>query len=423
MPLSSTFRTRIAEEIGKALSMPQLQDVVFAATGDDLFVKFASPDDPRARAVSRTLEQLEKEGAERWLLTYVLISALTNEGLRKLIVKACPETLVSLPDVDQQVERVLQNLQQVMTAVLTPEFRRGLKPSRDKISAVAQQICTLFVYKSLHECLHVLHLKLILKSALDAGIDDQTRLKTLTESQQEIERACAKARDAAALLDTGSEAKLELAWIAEMEKLAADFAAAVGRSDAEGAETLFPAVLRATRLQLPRLNKNIFESASVLSLDQLIRVLPLEITIENAFIAFSHSIRDLKPTVLARALVHKLWQDADNEISLLEDFLGVAVSDTSDFCEHWERLRSRILWLAELDKNDEWSKQAAQYSEHIDFGLMDEKKLDDETRTLLETYCRLLRFRFLAVDAMLKSACGSLRKIDSPLKSMLEEIS
>ncbi len=414
MPLPATFLKPVSDAIGDALTLEQLQDIVATATGNGLFEEFATPNDPRRVAVRRTLERLIDEGTERWLLTYVLLGAVTNDPLRRLIVKACPETLVSLPNVDQQVDRALKALD-LVAAALTLEFKRQIRPSRDRLSAISGQIATLLAYKHLHECLHVLNLKLSVKPTLQAGADDRARLDDLTDTRQEVERACATGRQAAAPL--GAETAIELAWIAELERLSAELAG----SDASAAATSLTQVQRLIRLQLPRLNRNILDTANQLSLHELMLVLPMEVRLEEAFIEMSHAIRDLKVTVIARALLHKIWQDADNELSLIEDFLGTATGEARQFAEHWLTLRSQILWLASLDPDAEWSKQAKRHSEHID-DEMTEEKLDEEIKPSLANYGRVVRFRFFAIDAMLKADYGALGKFHTPLKRMVEEI-
>ena len=160
MAIPAKYLDRVSDEIGKAFSTDQLAEIVLAATGHELYKEYAGPDDPLHRAIRRTLDRLIEEGTERWLLIQVLVGAVANEQLRQLIVKASPETLAALPSVESQVDRALQSLTLVMAAVLKPEFMPALMPSRDKISAISEQIRTLAACKNLHECLHALHLKL-----------------------------------------------------------------------------------------------------------------------------------------------------------------------------------------------------------------------------------------------------------------------
>jgi hypothetical protein len=125
--------------------------------------------------------------------------------------------------------------------------------------------------------------------------------------------------------------------------------------------------------------------------------------------------------VIARALKQSMWQEAENEMSLIADFFNVAGDEFSEFSEHWFPLKSRVLWLATLDPDDAWAKQAQQFSDEIEDGLSREK-LDDEVKHRFEAFRNLFRFRFLAIDNTLKQDCSSLRMIDAPLTEILKEL-
>jgi hypothetical protein len=416
MPLPPTLLKPLADAIGKAFTRDEVEELVLLATGNKLFVIYAAPDDPTSRAVLRTLEQLGNEGAERWLLTQVLASAVSNVALRRMIVKACPETLVSLPSADQQVDRALQYLRQVMEAALAPDYRQELRPSRDQLSDISLQIATLDAYKTLHECLHGLHLKLAFRPTSAAAADDEARLQELKTFREDIEKACATARRAITGLRADADGTQgELTWIAELERLAVQSGSGTEAAD------LLAGIQRLIRLQLSRLNKNIFDAANRLLLHRLIEVLPQDFSVEDFFIQFAHAIHELKTTLIARAIVHKVWQDAENELSLIEEFFAMPAGGASRIGEHWLTLRTQVLWLASLDPDAEWSKNAKAYSEQIDLQLTAEKF--EGVRPSFETYCRLVKFRFFAIDATLKADCGSLGKFHPQLKRMVEEIS
>jgi hypothetical protein len=119
--------------------------------------------------------------------------------------------------------------------------------------------------------------------------------------------------------------------------------------------------------------------------------------------------------------VHKFWQDTDKEISLMEDILDTPSAETHRFREHWVTLRRRILWLAALEANAEWAQKVSAEAENIDDQLAAEAA-DDVIRPTFETLRSFAKYRFFAVDDALKKDCDSLRRINEPLKSMLEEI-
>jgi hypothetical protein len=124
---------------------------------------------------------------------------------------------------------------------------------------------------------------------------------------------------------------------------------------------------------------------------------------------------------MARALVHKIWQDAENDLSLIEDVLLAPAGGAPKFVSHWLALRTRVILLASLDPDAEWAKLAKTYTDQIEAQLTQEK-IDDRLKPSFGAFARILKFRFLAVDATLKADCGALGKFHVPLKTMVEDI-
>jgi hypothetical protein len=120
--------------------------------------------------------------------------------------------------------------------------------------------------------------------------------------------------------------------------------------------------------------------------------------------------------------VHKIWQDAENELSLLEDLLDTPADGVRHFVEHWLVLRSHVLWLASLDPDSDWAKLTHSYSDSIETELTRET-FSATMKPSFEAFCRVLKFRFFAIDATLKADCGALSKFHIPLKTMVKEIS
>lgn len=427
MPLSPKFMKLLAEKIAEGLTDERIEEVVFRATGYQLYDEYGAPNDPMNRAVYKALDQLTQKGTERWLLTHVLVQAIANDTLSNLIVKVCPESLMPLPTVEAQVQLVIENLNSVKTAALTPDNMDELKDKCATLPAVSQQISTLFSYKSLHECLHALQMQLNSRSINGAAATLDASLNDLAECQQKIELAAIRARTCAEPLAWSPEVLApEQAWIDTLKEHATRLqsqlsAAGDAKERLNTALLIFDDVLHLIRQHLVRLNQRIFDTANDLSLTALIAAMPDLIQAEDYFEQFKTSVRELNPTVLARALVHKIWQDTDKEISLIEDILDTPSAETHRFREHWVTLRRRVLWLAALEANAEWAQSVSAEAENIDDQLAAEAA-DDAIRPSFENLRSFTKYRFFAVDDALKKDCDSLRRIDEPLKSMLEEI-
>jgi hypothetical protein len=414
MPALPALRKMAVEAIGAALTKEDIKQLVLEATGEDVFNRFAGENDPRAILVSKTLAELEGAGRERWLLSLILV-AIAQEKLRMLIVKTWPSTLVKLPQVEGQVASALTYLGRVLNTPLSTELRYQLRFKRDAFDEIRRRIATLYVYKSLHEYLHVLHVKLVVTGSAPDGPVSGTDFNGILARCDEI---AAQAPQAAAALGSRD---IELGWISQLATLAALLKASVAASDTAGCLRARDAIQALTRIHLSRLNTRVLKAAKELSFEALVMDLPLDIETMDVFAELVQAVRELKPTVISRALKQSMWQEVENQISLIADLFSVPSREFSEFSEHWYELKSRVLWLANLDPDDPWAKQAQQSSDEVDDALVKEK-LDDDIRHRFESYRNLLRFRFLAIDNTLKQDCSSLQKITVPLSEILREL-
>ena len=138
------------------------------------------------------------------------------------------------------------------------------------------------------------------------------------------------------------------------------------------------------KVQLARLNLKVFKAANDLSFEALTYDFPDDIETQDAFNDLVHAIRELKPTILARALKYSLWQEAENDISVVEDFFNISGQDVTDISGPWFAVKPRVLWLAILDPDDPWAKQIRQLSDKIDDQMLAKKTLDDPLKAHFE---------------------------------------
>lgn len=432
MPLAPPSIPSVAQAIVRALP-DEIEKLVAAATGNELFIEYASPKTPLRRAVEDALRQLVVDRKERWLLTHIMIHEMAGPSLLRLIVKDCPEALLPPPNVDQQVARVMRQLVLVTAAVSAaaaadPWLKDQLHQSRDKFGDISRQISALAAYKGLHECLHALDLKLTFLAVLDRNTAE-AGTGALDGRPAQLQNACLEARARAAPLGSNSaESQLEFAWIDELEKLVGQYGTALGARDAAAAASLMSDVQRLVRLQLSRLNARIFETACKLPLANLVLALRDEFSSNDFFDEFDFAVRDLSPTVIARALYHRMWQDADNELAMMTDLLDAPYDGLKLVLGHWVTFWNRITWLIKYDPDIQWAAEALKGGEHLADALADlagevtEGKINATTRQSFEDYFNQIRLRFLAIDAALKSDFGILSRIDPSLQSFLAGI-
>lgn len=419
MPALPEMRKRTIEAIGEVLTEDEIVRVVRAATGKDIFNVYAGKNDPRAIQLSKTLDQLELEGTERWLLTYILI-AIVREKIRKQIVRTWPKTLVGLPQAEGHVTNALKYLDTLLKIPLSSSLKHGLKPKHDAFKEIRQRIATLYAYKNLHEDLHQLDLKLTLGELVQSVAAVQPDFDSIAN---QCDKALADAPTFAPLLgEQSEEAKTELAWISRLQAISTSLRSAMAAADVAACLRAVADIQQLLKVQLARLNGKVFKAANDLSFEALTYDFPDDIETQDAFNDLVHAIRELKPTILARALKHNLWQEAENDISVVEGFFNISGQEVADISESWFAVKSRVLWLATLDPDDPWAGQVRQLSDQIDDQLLEKKNLDDQIKAQFETWRNLFRFRFLAIDNTMKLDCSSLRKIDGPLTEILKEL-
>ena len=402
--------------IGQILTDDDVVDLVKQATGQDLYVEFASEKDTRKDKIRKTIEALQRDGNERWLLTYMLIRATVKDGLCKKIVEAFPTTLIRLPQADGQVVSALSYMQELLNSPLPPGIKSKLRPKRALFTGIVQGVVTLFAYKDLHEYLLKLLFTLnVGKSLLQNPVDQLA--PNLDGIVRQMDQVAAQAPASVAAL--GANAQQENAWIAALPGLSASLRAAMGSSEA--AAKAIDDIQRLVRLNLSRLNGRIFTVVQEIPFDALIRDPPDAIEDRAEFKNLVQAMRDLTATILARALKNKLWQDAENQISLISNYFD-SPDDAVVIADDWYSLRERVDWLAELDPDEQWANEAKKYGDEIEIELSKPEKQDDDVRTHFEAYRSWFRGPFKKIDDTLKLDYGSLTKIDDPLTKILNEL-
>jgi hypothetical protein len=417
MPSPPALRRKAIEEIGAVLSKEALERIVKDATGNDIYNIYASEADSRATCVTKTLDDLEKEGTERWFLTGIL-TAVAQERLRILIVKAWPDTLVGLPLAEVHVAGALRNLNALLGVPLPTDLRHELRDKRDVFDSTLQRIATLYVYKQLHEYLYQLKLKLTFGEWIESsGVTDPDFSSIVIPCDVTGPAALAPLLGA-----HGDKTRTELDWISQLQALAASLASGAAASDTAACLHAIDRIHHLIGFHLSRLNKEVFKAATELSFEQLVYELPLDLELQDGFKELAFAVRELKSIILARALIHTLCQITENDLSLLEEFLNIPGQEMAAISGLWLAVKPRVAWLAALDPDDDWTKQARELADDIDDGLLGNQKLDGAIRARFEAYRNLFRFRFLAIDNALNSDCSSLRKLDVPLTDVLKEL-
>jgi len=404
MRISPGYLKPVSDAVGDALAIDVLVALVEAATGNDLYSVYASAGDPTRKAVFRTLEELGKNDSEHWLLIAVMAEVLADAALRDLIVKGCPSTLVSPPGIDGFVQRALDALAWARSRVLASGNHLAVRPYRAEIAEVSDRIRRLAAYKTLHEALHGLDLKLTFQPDLD--------LRDALQATADLVRVGSTA--------LGKAAEAERPWMAAFTRAVTAHADAVTAMDPAAGDRLTE-IQRLVRFQLARLNGALLADAKDLTLGRLVAILRQPLVAEQGVDELDFAVLNLKSAMLARVLVHRIWQDAESAFSLIEGSLSAPASSAEEVIEDWFLLQRQLLWLASLDPEAEWSSQVRAIADGI-VDQLNEHSFNAAIGPQIAILHRLIKFRFFAVDAALKSDCGVLDKLYVPLTDLVAEI-
>jgi hypothetical protein len=406
-------------EIGAALSDDDIKDLVKKSTGMNL-TDLVSEIDPPKKKIEKVIDFLKNRGNQRWLLTRVLFHAAATETLRQKIVDAFPETLVRLPKANDQVTSALRYLQKVLSLPLPRELKFKLRPSRSSFARMPQSVIALFAYKNLQECYLRLLFTLNANEALLASwVEGLTpNLKGIAD---QIDQAVEQAPQALALLAAGSSPDKGGEFV-KLTQFAVSLRASADTP--ENAANVIDQIQRLVKKNLSKLNGDIFKTLQDLSFDALTDELPSKLqNIQDSteFKELVQAIRDVTATVLARALKSKMWQDAENDMSLISKYF-ILPDDAAGIADDWFMVRARIDWLAELEPDEEWADEARKYALEIEDELYQEKKLDDNLRLHFEAYRSWFRGPFLKIDDTTKMDFGSLYQMGDPFRKILHEL-
>jgi hypothetical protein len=290
-----------------------------------------------------------------------------------------------------------------------------LRPKKIGLAEILQNIVILFAYKRLHECL--LELLFNLNAAESLLVDPEEGVDpNLGRIAQQIDSIKDQVSQDLNLLGAG--AADEKTWVDALPTHAAELRTATG---SETSHTAVDNAQRTVRNQLARLNGIIFKAVNQLSFDALTREFPTEIETLAAYKSLVQSMRDLTTTVLARALKHRMWQEAESSMSVFGGYLD-APDNFTRISDEWFALRARVDWLATLEPDEKWAKEANEHAAEIDDEFYKERPLDDDTRMHFEAYRKWFRGPFKKIDETLKLDCTSLYKMDDPLKKIMDAL-
>jgi hypothetical protein len=357
MPISTQYRELLTRSIGVILRDDRdFESVVKKATGRVATVDYTNDKKTRYEQVHDVLRQLEKEETERWLLAFVVVFAHRDHAFRRLVFKASPSTLDSSIRLDEQVISLVAKLEEAFSDPPL-DLRDGMNQKAKEFGYLLRQIEALILQKRLYERLYVIKARL----GGEAMRDPKKGIGPIVDACNNA----GKINDTEALDISTKLDDAELEEINKLGELAHEAKREFDSNKVESGRAVLQRLEQEVQELLSTVNRSIFDHANELSLSFLIDDPPVEFLSPAKLLEIP--VRNLIPTVLARVLVRKVWQEASNELVLVKRLLEAGmITDSREFSEHWFALKSRIRLLTEIESSTKWSRDVNDCAKAVD---------------------------------------------------------
>jgi Trypsin-like peptidase domain len=143
----------LSSKLSTTLSLGDLQSVVYASTGDRLYVEYVGEGKPLRPTIEELLQALEQAGTtERFLRDVYNMRQRDRPDVAAAITAACPEVTAKPPEIDSdiQVQEAGKPQQDGPTKAAAPGFERNIKPRLrnldihawiTKMASIERQVC------------------------------------------------------------------------------------------------------------------------------------------------------------------------------------------------------------------------------------------------------------------------------------------
>ncbi|ATQ67862.1 MULTISPECIES: hypothetical protein [Methylosinus] len=378
---------------------------------------------------NQVVYELLDKAHERDVTTDLLVCFLQESDapeLHKMIADNWPPALQQLDA--RNSARALVNTQHRMKS--EPSVRAVIAPSREMLEELRKDINVLFNYKTLHDCLHDIQVKLydVIYVAANQLPDIQAEAE-LYAYIDELDDICRDARAAAeGLPDDAAVRDQETEWVTALESAVAELGASLQHPDDRLFRKPLLCIKATLRGEPKRINRLLTIVARKLPLDELAKTIERVIEETGANAARPRqlsesldSIRRLSSRLEEKVREHRDWQDVEKNLWEAEDCLAQKTRDSiANFTIVWDLIKEGVRPLAAKAGDDGWAKTSAIHVASID------QRLENDPRTVRAAFgefSKNIRNHFSRVDKSLKSLCSDITtNIREPLRLLVEEL-
>jgi hypothetical protein len=415
-----------AEAIAAAFNMDEIESLCLQAVNEDLYMELAKENDTRVKICMDLLTGLQQRGTEKDLLAIIYAERPGNLDIKTLI-ESVYATVLNDIKIRKPSRTVSTGLDVLIKLLGVTDGKAVIEKSRTPIEKVARNVSYMAVYKNLHDCLHQLQIKpyFELRDATDTFATDRTQQRILFNYRTEVQNTLAQARGSIADLPPDeTEILREEIWIGDLETCSKAYNTAFDEKNSADASTALMEINRILANVPVRLNEEIMMKAKTLPIEELsgiIEAISSAIGASEAkIVQAQESMRALGPSITARVKQHKLWQDTDRIIAILDTVTDRKGSDLlAGFRMYWPKVKDKIKILIDTEAGAAWTTECAKYTLDLDDQVAKEE-FSPDLQFAYETLRGSTRAQFFAVDANLKMDCSALSRMSAPLLRLLE---
>lgn len=415
-----------AEAIAAAFTTDDIERMCLQATDEDLYMKFATKNEPRVKISMDLLLGVQQRGTEKELLAIIYAERPGNSGLKTLIEGVYP-TVFNDTNIKKPARTVNTGLETLIKLLGVTDGKAVIEKSRTPIEKVARNVSYMAVYKNLHDCLHQFQVKpyFELREAADRFATDNTQRLILLKYRTEVQTMLLQARESIADLPPDeTEVMREEIWINDLEKLSDSYNAAFDAKNSNSASDALMEINQILATVPVRLNEEIMMKAKTLPITELSGIIEAISTAigayESKIVQAQESMRQLGPSITTRVEQHKMWQDTDRITSILDTLTDHQGKDLlAAFRLYWPKVKDKIKALMDKESGATWATECARYSVDLDDQVAKEE-FSPALQIAYDTLRESTRAQFFAVDSNLKKDCSALSRMSAPLLRLLE---
>ena len=351
---------RLATTIRNAFVADELEQLVRMTFSEGLYQSYVGRDLTDDVLVFKLLEALERRGTIVIFLRAVRRARPQRQDLIDLIAKLCPQSMNDPPPATAPIGTVIAALQTLKDRVAEPDVAGPLRSWRDKLDELADGFERLKAYKTLHDGLQSIQIKLYTID-LDKVRDDPSELLMLQNQALQFDMLTGTiSKGAQSLPDTALARRMEMKMVVDpLTRAVHQLRDAISDLDypsypsAALALNAIRGLLRRepSRIsgQLTAIAENLPISLLIEAIEQIIKKLNDQDPAMEVLSRALRGLHDLLPRLQGQVSEHDMWQCVENELAAADqDVERGSLDAMQDFQLHWKAVKIGItpLWHA-----------------------------------------------------------------------------